>query len=98
MNISQIKPMYGESETTQRRTTMRITSKHQTDAAALIRRIFGSSDLETYIPVDQIEILRQIRHAERKTFANCGSDPGAYIRTMTRICDARELGGVDIYA
>jgi len=98
MNISQIKPMYNEEATTQRRARLRITVQHQTDAAALIRRIFGSAALETYIPADQIEILRQIRHAERTLFAACGSDPGAYIRTMTRICDAREIGGVDVYA
>ena len=98
MNISQIKPMYNEEATTQRRTTMRITSKHQTDAAALIRRIFGSSELEAYIPADQIEILRQIRHAERKTFANCGSDPAAYIRNIESICDKREIGGSYVHA
>ena len=98
MNISQIKPMYGEAETTKRRINMRITVKHQTAAAALIRRIFSSSDLESYIPADQIEILRQIRHQERKTFANCGSDPGAYIRKISYICDAKEKAGVDVYA
>ena len=90
--------MYGEAETTNRRARLRITVQHQTDAASLIRRIFGSAALESYIPADQIEILRQIRHAERALFSACGSDPGAYIRTMTRICDAREIGGVDIYA
>lgn len=98
MNISQIKPMYDEAETTKRRISMRITIKHQTAAAALIRRIFSSVELEAYIPADQIEILRQIRHQERTIFASCGSDPGDYIRKISYICDAKEKAGVDVRA
>ena len=66
---------------------MRISQKHQTDAAALIRRIFASPELEASIPADQIETLRQIRYAERTLFANCGKDPAGYIRAIERKCN-----------
>ena len=75
---------------------MRISQKHQTDAASLIRRIFASQELEASIPADQIETLRQIRYAERRLFANCGKDPAAYIRAIERQCN--EIGGDYVHA